>query len=339
MATLEIPGESRQIERVRAREAQIIQQARSRGLVSQIWTVLLQPGVFFRTLPAIDNTRQWFWVALIILAFVGLSAVQHQSITSEASAPPAPPQMPPVDGPGGPAGPGVDFGGPPPGVVPGGPPAGGADATGGAESTISTNWTTALIAASGVLLGWVIQAVLLCEVTLFRGFAPRLGRNFQIAIWAGLPLGLLALIQFVYYAAGGTPGEPGLSGLVVDLPEFATLSPLVQALLISLASQITIFSIWSLLLLYSGARYALRGRWWSSMLVVVAWVALVTIVPVVLGTVEVPEAEVTAPMDLPPGFDMPIPPEAGQEMPGGRSDLPPAPEERLETAPASEPGE
>lgn len=327
---MNIPTGNREIQRAHRRNQEIIvQQARSRGLTGQLWAVLLQPGLFFRTLPTIDSTRQWLWVGLLVLALVGLSAVQAGSL-GQTTGPDAG-GIPPMQGDMGGAGPGFDFGGPPPGVVPGGPPtSGAADGAG-----ISSNWTTALIAASGMLVGWLIQALLLCEVTLFRGFAPRLGQNFQIAIWASVPLGLMAVIQMIYYAAGGVPGAPGLSGLAIEMPGFADFAPLAQALLIALASQITLFGVWSMILLYLGARQALRGHWLTSLVVIVAWVLLLVIAPVVAGTVEVPVADAPPSMgeEMPPGM-MPEP------MPGEITrpiDAPPRPDIVDEVI--SEPGE
>jgi hypothetical protein len=165
------------------------------------------------------------------------------------------------------------------------------------SSNIAGTWTTALIAASGIVLGWVIQTALLAEVSLFRGFAPRLGRNLQIAIWSSVPLGLMAALQLLYYAAGGTTGAAGVSGLLSDWEGYGQLSPFAQAVLLSLTSRLTFFWVWSLVLIYIGARQALSGRWWSSLLVVIAWMVVVVVVPVITGAIEAPGASDQAEID------------------------------------------
>src|SRR5262249_52987166 len=52
-----------------------------------------------------------------------------------------------------------------------------------------------------------------------------------------------------------------------------------------------LFWLWSLILIYIAARNALRGKRWSSALVVVVWVILLVVVPVVTGAVKVPDVQ------------------------------------------------
>ncbi len=283
MASVDLKMDDKQLQPRRARNLSLAQPIRQRGLWGQIWMVLLQPGQFFRALPTIDQSRQWLWVGLIILALIGFSAIR------QAAAPAADPNafQVPIDA-GGAPDPNI-FGGGDFGVPEGGPPPGG---LGGSSSTdVSSTWTTALLAASSIVLGWFIQTLLLCEVSLLRGFSPRLGRNFQIAIWASLPLGVMAVVQLLYYMAGGSITGAGVSGLVVELPGYADLSPYVQAIILSFATQLTLFWLWSLALIYIGARQALHGRWWSSILVVIAWAVIIVVVPVLTGAVKAPETE------------------------------------------------
>jgi hypothetical protein len=65
---------------------------------------------------------------------------------------------------------------------------------------------------------------------------------------------------------------------------------------------LTLFWLWGLLLLYIGARQALRGRWWASLLVVFAWVAVVVVTPVLTGAVAAPPLEEA----IVPGDMMPV---------------------------------
>lgn len=268
-------------------ENRLAQRQVLRGLPAQVNTVLLHPALFYRTLAPMSVTRQWLWMALLLMAVVGFNAVrlQTQSQTSSNSVVPA--DMGGMTG----VEPGMDIGGisavPPdmgvdPGIV---QPVGDGGFGSGVDTT--TQWTTALVAASGLLLMWLIQAVLLSEVSLLNGSAPRLGHNFQVAIWASLPLGLMALVQILYQAAGGAVGKPGLSGLVEELPFYAAWSPFAQSVLLSFASNLTLFWLWGLMLIYFGARYALHGRRWAAMLVLMSWVIVLTMIPVVTGRIEV----------------------------------------------------
>ncbi|MDX1991385.1 MAG: YIP1 family protein [bacterium] len=291
-----------------------------RGLLGSMSTVLLQPALFFRTLPPMSATRQWLWVALLVLALVGFNAVRRESL-SASPAGEAPIIAPDVGG-------GIldpRQGGAPidPGMSLEVPPAGNPQEAGtGDEMDTATRWTTALIAASGVVLIWFGQTVLLSEVSLLNGTAPRLAHNFQIAIWASLPLGLLALLQLLYQAGGAVIGEPGLSGLVGELPFYADLPLFARSLLLSFASNLTLFWLWSLMLIYFGARFALHGRRWIALLVLISWVIVLTLVPVLTGNIKAeasPATEMTDGMFMPSEFGEP-PPEG--EMPGLTFDAP-----------------
>jgi hypothetical protein len=282
----------------------LAQQPRPRGLIAQVTTLVLQPGVFFRTLPAFQNSRQWLLVAILILALTGLMAVRQAEMTTSTPPATSPDSMMPPDmmAPGLSDGGAIsgDFGGLPPDmgmpVDPG--VTGGASDSGG---SVSTTWTTALIAGGALVAAWLIQALLLSEVTLFNGRAPQLGLNLQIAIYASVPLALMTGLQALYYSAGGDMGEPGLAGLLTEWPELANQTPFVQALLMSLASRLTLFWLWSLLLLYVGARHALRGRWWASWLVVFAWAAILIVTPVLTGAITAPPTEEAIPAGDFPG--------------------------------------
>lgn len=272
--------------------------SRPRGLVGQISLVLLEPGAFFRALPFVENSRQWVWAALLILALVGISAVRQDALLNgDTGVTPIDSGIfPGGDGGGGgigrPVGPGV--------VIPSDPFGGGEAPPVPAEPTVSSTdvsatWTTALLAASSVILGWFILALLLCEVSLFNGVAPSLGRNVQIAIWTSVPFGLMAALQLLYYAAGGTVGEPGISGLLARWDGYAALPAFTKSLLLSLTSRLTLFWLWSLVLLYIAGRMALRGKAWAVLIVVVVWVIVVVVVPVLTGAVTVADDEAGLP--------------------------------------------
>ncbi len=287
---------NRQIQPVRPRDYQLARQVRPRSLWGQLWTIALQPGYFFRTLPSPSDTRQWVWVAILILGLVGLSAVRQEAVQNAGTGSSASP---------------IDFNSPPgtdigggnpfsnsPGSIPSGiiPGASGTDTpTGASTDDISATLTTALIAASHILLGWFILALLLSEIPLFNGQRPSFSQNLQIAIWTTVPLGIMAGIQVVYYAAGGGVGQAGLSGLLSAWKPYDTFSTFPKSITLSLAIRLTLFWLWSLILIYRGGRSALNGQRWSVMLVVVAWAIVLVITPVVTGTITAePSAEVSS---------------------------------------------
>lgn len=305
----------KQIQPVTSRDIALARRSRPRGLIGQLSATLLEPGAFFRALPGNETSRQWVWVALLILALVGFSAVRQDALAGGAAD--SQPAFPAALGSGGAS--------PFPLEAGGGAPASFDPGTLGAGSpsaaNVSATWTTALLAATGVIVGWMVQAVMLCEVSLFNGTAPRLGRNLQVAVWATVPVGLMAALQLLYFAAGGTAGEPGISGLLAEWEAYAGLPVFVKSVLLSLTSRLTLFWLWSLVLLYIGGRMALRGKTWAVLLVVVAWVLVLVLAPVLTGAVAAPETEAPAaelPEGLPNLFDLPSEP----VLPSGDETLP-----------------
>jgi hypothetical protein len=219
---------------------------RPRGLRGNISTLIFQPITFFRELINHDSNRQSVWLGALVLAITGFAAVQRSAFQ-------------PVTDP----------------FSVGVPPAGATE-----------TWTTALLAASVIIISWIVQAILLCEVSLLNGKAPRFGLNMRVAIWASLPLGLMALLNLIFYSVGGQPPSPGISTLLTVPPFDATymaMPAFSQALLMSLTSRITFFWLWSLVLLYLGGRHALNGKRLAALLVIVAWVVLLVVIPAIIN--------------------------------------------------------
>lgn len=264
---------------------------RPRSLWGNITSALLQPIVFYRAFPA---SRQWMWVAAIILLLYGFSAV-NQPAADQASAQNvevAPPVFSDSGG-GMSIQPGIEGGFiPPPDVgVPTEPPQ---------TPNVSRTVMTALLAAGGVVLAWCIQALILSEVSLINGVRPSFGRNLQIAVWATVPLGLMLLIQQIYFAAGGEAGQMGLSLLLERWAGFATLPAFSRAVLTILATNFTLFWLWSLVLLYLGGRYVLNGKRTAVLLVVVIWVIISVLVPSLTSpTLTSGDAVVPEQLDMP----------------------------------------
>ncbi len=151
--------------------------------------------------------------------------------------------------------------------------------------TAVDNWAAALVAITRLVLSWLLQAILLSEVTLFQGAAPRFGLNWRIAVWASLPLGLMAGVQLLYRSGGGVIGEPGLVGFLDALPVYVDAPEFLQRVMRSLASNLTLFWLWHLVLLYLGGRYTLKGSPWASLVVVIMWVLIVILLPVITNQI------------------------------------------------------
>jgi hypothetical protein len=312
---------------------------RPMGVWAQIRAAIFQPEYFFRSLahePA--QARQWLWAAILILALVGFSAIRHAELTAANANGGIPADMGGVPMDGGMMGGDPRQGGMPGGVPmdPGMNPGMGGGAPTGATTDVAETWSTAMVAAAGILLAWIIQAVLLCEVSMMNGYAPKLGRNFRIAVWASVPLGLMAGLQLIYFAAGGKVGQPGIVGLLPLWENYANLEPSVQLVLRSLASQTTIFWLWNLLLLYFGARFTLSGKRWAVLIVLTAWVVLLVAAPIATGAIAIEPVTIDPaaggmPQDGSVPVDMPAPidgqPVDGQPIDGQPIDGQPAGEQ------------
>jgi hypothetical protein len=137
-------------------------------------------------------------------------------------------------------------------------------------------------------------------------------------------LALMLVFQQIYYGMGGDAGRPGLSLLLDKWAGYATLPAFSQSVLMTLASNFTLFWLWSLVLLYLGGRYVLNGRRSAVMLIVVVWVVISIVLPALTspGTVEQPtepSGETTIPGDfqqLSP--DMMLTPEIAPPVRDGR---------------------
>jgi hypothetical protein len=343
-----------QIQPVRQTYA-LAQRNRPRGVVGQVWAGLLQPGQFYRTIPPLADTRTWLWAAVLILALISISAVRQESLRNgggdagsgflpspiDPGLGGAPIPSDPFGGGGGGIG-GDLFGG---GGVPVDPGLGGG---GGGGGSVTGTWTTALITSAGIILGWLILSILLSEITLFNGRAPRLGLNLQVAIWSSLPLALMAALQLIYFAAGGQPGAAGISGFLDDWAWYNSQPEFVRNVIFSLASNTTLFWVWSLVLIYVGGRNTLRGKHFAIALVVIAWALVIVIAPVLTGQMRAPAAPLpealTPPLDdlggLPggefpgfdvtpgaegaiPGFELPLDVTPGAELPADLIDVTP----------------
>ena len=229
-----------------------------RGIIASISGVLLRPRDFFKGFSTAGQS--WLLAALFMMALTGYSAVPRPLRSAAPSG-----EVPIFEGSG----------------IPGEfplPPGEGIPPTEGGTSSPDSTWSVALAAIGNVVIGWGALATLLMVVPMFNGKAPDIGRNLQIVIWASAPLAVMKIIQLVFINNGGQLGATGMTGFLNDLPFYTGLAPQLQRFVHAFAGQITLFSLWSAVLVYLGARYALHGRRWIAAVVVILWVALVVII-------------------------------------------------------------
>ena len=62
-----------------------------------------------------------------------------------------------------------------------------------------------------------------------------------------------------------------------------TQSTLTQNLILSIARQLTVFWLWNMALLFTGARQALNGRWWACTLALIVWLVIVITIPALIA--------------------------------------------------------
>jgi hypothetical protein len=209
------------------------------------------------------------------MVLVGYSAVRQESNTSDADS-------------------GLDSGSFEEPIGGGDPFGGGVPQESGGEvpstpkdpEDVFNSWSTALVAAGNLLLQWMGLSVILIEASLLSGKRPTLGKNFQIAVWASLPLALMALLQIIYMMAGGQIKADGLSGLLSEWKAYDDLPDFWRNAALSLSSRLTLFWLWTLSLIYFGARYGLKSRTVGAFLAIVIWVIALTVIPVLTGDMD-----------------------------------------------------
>lgn len=247
---------------------------RRRSLFAALSMVILRPVQFFRELPAPSTTRQWLFMAMLLLALAAFTANYINPIKPE---------------------------------------------------TTQDQWTAVLLTLAQVLAMWFGVAVVLMLVSLFQGKRPRFGHNLQLAIWASVPLGVMAVLQIIYVASGGVINSRGIARVISTTEAYTSWSPMVQQLALSLAMHTHLFTVWHLVLLFIGARQSLGGRRVIIGLVLLVWVLVAVVVPMPLGLVQPPADPVTVDMggDFPPGGEPFLPDGGGEPVPPDGNFAPP----------------
>jgi hypothetical protein len=217
--------------------------------------LLFQPREFFRALVPARHSRAWLWIAMLILAALALSAVQQTEAPAGEAAPPGilGPEVGPFEG--------------------GFPPEGAAPPASSTASPAST-WMTGLKAAGAQVFQWIVLTLVLSEVSMFNGRAPRLSTNLQIAIWTSVPLALMAVVQLIFIAGGGSIGKAGLTGFLESWAVFESLNIYLRIFIHGVVSHLTLFWLWSLVLLYIGARQTLSGKRLVVLVVFAVWIVV-----------------------------------------------------------------
>lgn len=230
----------------------------SRGLHSDIIALMLHPVMFFKALRRKRNTHTMI-VGLLIITSLVVVSLQVTSAPADTSVAPIfdmPPDSFPVD----------------PGMMP--PDSVSSSNTG----DTSTLWMTALTVIGAQFISWLTLTVWLAQVQLAYKRKPNFGKNLEIVIWSSIPLTLMVLLQIIYIAAGGTITDRGFSGFLDEWAGFADLHILFQGWLYAFASQITLFWMWHIALLYIGTRYVLNARRGIVLFAIVTWILGATLI-------------------------------------------------------------
>ncbi|HVU11853.1 MAG TPA: YIP1 family protein [Phototrophicaceae bacterium] len=250
----------------------------SGGIITQIARLIVQPKIFFEYMPA---SHQWLLIAILVLAVTGFTATtQIQSSTANANG-------------------GTNSTTQPSGFslntlnqtsTNGTAQTNDASGTNRAQTqqfpnfasttnTASNSFMNALLAASGVIVLWAGEACFLSLVCMLRGYAPKFGKAIQIAVWSSLPLAVMLALRYAYYANGGSGGALGLSLLLDNWSGYAALPDYARRVLAVFMSNLTLFWLWSIVLLYLGGRYALGGSTSMVLLIVALWIVASTLIP------------------------------------------------------------
>jgi hypothetical protein len=269
---------------------QEVSKRKNQGIIGQISTLIFQPGLFFFTLPA---TRQWVLIAMVAVLLTGYSAIRKTE-TSTANGGDSGVLQPDISFDGGFTGFEDPFGGGGGGGDPFEVPLpndGGIITDGGssgASGDINSQLSIAVTSGAWVVMAWGLQAIVFGLATILNLRAPNWGKNLQVAVWASVPLIIMVAIQLVFHSLGGRGQGAGLSLVATVWQDFATLSSEQQLLLYSALTQTTLFALWHLSLVYTGAREALQGKRIASLLVVLVWAFIAVTLPILLGRVTLP---------------------------------------------------
>ena len=126
-------------------------------------------------------------------------------------------------------------------------------------SPVRTLWVPLVIAAAGILLGWLLRAALLHLTSMALGGRQSFGAVYRASAWASFPLLLRSAVQLLYaLVGGGMIAGAGLSGLVAAAPATDGVAQTAPSILAILLSRVDFYTIWYVILL--GVAVAAAGK-------------------------------------------------------------------------------
>jgi hypothetical protein len=126
-------------------------------------------------------------------------------------------------------------------------------------SRVLTLWVPLVVAAAGILLGWLLRAALLHLSSMALGGRQSFGSVYRASAWASFPLLLGSAVQLLYaLVGGGMIAGAGLSGLLAAAPAadgVAQTAPSIPAIVLS---RVDLYTMWYVILL--GVAVAAAGK-------------------------------------------------------------------------------
>jgi hypothetical protein len=216
---------------------------RSPNLLALLAGIWFRPG---RTLRAVAAGPAWLWgipffIALALavgLAFAGVPAREalqreRSQAQMEAHLQELPPEMRES------------------------PPEGFADVP--EPSRVLTLWVPLVIAAAGILLGWLLRAALLHLSSMALGGRQSFGAVYRASAWASFPLLLGSAVQLIYLlVGGGMIAGRGLSGLLAAASAADGVAQTATSIPAIVLSRVDFYTIWYVILL--GVAVAAAGK-------------------------------------------------------------------------------
>jgi hypothetical protein len=217
---------------------------RSPSLLALLAGIWFRPG---RTLRAVAAGPAWLWTIPFFIALalaVGLalaSAPAHDALQRERSQAMVEARLQEL-----------------PPEMRDSPPEGFADVP--EPSRVLTLWVPLVIAAAGILLGWLLRAALLHLSSMALGGRQSFGAVYRASAWASFPLLLRNAVQLIYLlVGGGLVDGAGLSGLLAAAPAAAGgVTQAVPSIPAILLSRVDLYTIWYVILL--GVAVAAAGK-------------------------------------------------------------------------------
>ena len=122
-----------------------------------------------------------------------------------------------------------------------------------------TLWVPLVIAAAGILLGWLLRAALLHLSSMALGGRQSFGSVYRASAWASFPLLLRSAVQLLYaLVGGGMIADEGLSGLLAAAPAADGVVQAGLSIPAILLSRVDLYTIWYVILL--GVAVAAAGK-------------------------------------------------------------------------------